>query len=60
MTQLGDTPTLGLYRGRESSEDDLWRCCGKGNASPERLVRWSFVMIVVKEEEEDEKRLQEL
>lgn len=38
-TQLGDTPTLGLYKGRESSEDDLWSFCSESNASPERLVR---------------------
>lgn len=57
VTQLGDTPTLGLYKGRESSEDDLWRCCGESNASPERLVRCFFVMIVVKEEKREEQRL---
>ncbi len=60
MSQLGDTPTLGLYKGRESSEDDLWKCCGESNASPERPVKCSFVMIVGEEEKEDETRLQDL
>lgn len=60
VTQLGDTPTLGLYKGRESSEDDLRRCCGESEAGPERPVRCSFVMIVVKEGNEEEKRFYEL
>lgn len=60
MSQLGDTPTLGLYKGRESSEDDLWRSFGESNASPEKPVKCSFAMFVVEGGKGEEKRFQDL